>query len=36
MCMPKNAGAGDKGVERFIQTQLRLMRNLSTVDGDVE
>jgi CRISPR-associated exonuclease Cas4 len=34
MCMPKNAGAGGKGVERFIQTQLRLMRHSCCVDGE--
>jgi CRISPR-associated exonuclease Cas4 len=36
MCMPKNAGSGGKGVERFIQTQLRLMRNSSAVEREAE
>ena len=29
VCMPKNVGDGGKSVERFIQAELRLMRNSS-------
>jgi CRISPR-associated exonuclease Cas4 len=36
MCMPKSTGSGGKGVERFIQNQLRLMRNTHGVDEDGE
>jgi CRISPR-associated exonuclease Cas4 len=36
LCMPKNTESGGKGVERFIQTQLRLIRNSRGTNCNVE
>ena len=36
MCMPKSAGTKNKQVNRFIQTQLRLVRKTCETEGDIE
>jgi CRISPR-associated exonuclease Cas4 len=34
LCMPKSAGKGHKDVARFVQSQLRIMKNTCKIEGE--